>query len=149
VRQIESVPEPDPEPIDIRQTDLLDNEAYMSICALMASRPRTCDFCGSSSHLIAQCDRLRERASDRGSLKRILDSLVRYLPTGGGSSIRTPSSTPSRTASSSRPASRATTPPASNRSRPVRSLLQEDDTDTDISIHQLTDDDTDGSASDF
>jgi hypothetical protein len=115
----------------------------------MASRPRTCDFCGSSSHLIAQCDRLRTRASDRASLKRILDSLVRYLPTGGGYSIRTPSSTPASTAASSRSAPRANTPPASNRSRSVRALLQEDDTDTDISIQQLTDDDTDGSASDF
>jgi hypothetical protein len=151
VHQVETSPEPEPapEPIDIRQTDLLDQDAYLSICALMASRPRTCDFCGSSSHLIAQCERLRERASNRTSLKRILDSLVRYLPTGGGYSIRTPSSTPASNASSSRSAPRATTPPASNRSRSVRALLQEDDTDTDISIHQLTDDDTDGSASDF
>ena len=72
--------------------------------------------------------------------KRLLLTLASDLPSGGGYRIQIPNSNAN---------SRPSTPPQNNRTREVRSVLQDDDTDTDVSLTQLTDDEAESGSPDF
>ena len=127
--------------VDIRQTDIvLDDELYCSVCALSAANTRTCYLCGSLSHVVAQCDKLKDLVKDVPRAKAVLGAIRQHLPNGGGYTDSSSAGRPSF----SRPF-RPGTPPADNRSssgtRPVHAL-QGDDTDTDVTVSQLTDEDT-------
>ena len=127
----------DNSPFDIRQTDLVeDTEIFALICALSAST-RTCDMCGSPDHIIAQCPKLLRLVKEPVTLKRLLFAIDKARSSGGGPTSISASLSPP---AAGRPSSRPSTPTRSNRSAPLRSVLQDDDTDTDVSLNQLTDD---------
>ena len=115
-------------------------DIYATICSLMATASQTCDLCRATDHLVASCLSLRHISSNENKTRRLLATLERGRSSRGGST------------NPSRVSTRARTPPSSNRSAPrtapTRQLLaDEDDTDEDVSIRQLTDDEP-GSATD-
>ncbi len=117
--------------LDIRQMDQIDDEIVLSVAALMAREPRTCDCCGSDKHLIPSCPRLHAIAQDKTKTDRLKSTLDRILASGGGQSS-----------------------PSNHRSaaNDVRALTDEgqfDDateTDAEATIHSLTDDEDGHSA---
>ena len=125
--------------VDIR---LLDNDIpediYASVCSLMASPTthRTCDVCRATDHMVASCPVLHRIISDPDKTRRLLSAIERGRSSRGGS---TNSSPPSRSST------RARTPPINNRSSTIRQLSTPDDEDTDedATICQLTDDEAD------
>jgi hypothetical protein len=123
---------------DIRQLDGISDATMLAICSLMAAGPRTCDFCQSTDHLIANCPRLR--TADPRSLSRIVNAIQSARSSGGGSPNFSTSSRPSSSSGRSNSTQRPQTPPTSNRSTRAVRQLEADDTDTDVSHAPLTDD---------
>ena len=124
----------------------LAEECFMLVCALTASNPRTCDLCGKEDHLCMQCPRYAALMRDPYAAKRLLQSLsnLRNRQDDTTSTATTTASTGSSTPSARRYQDNTgrRTPPSSNRSRtgiPMRGLEGED-TDEDVSISRLTDD---------
>ena len=118
--------------LDIRQTNLIDDlDIYAAICEISLQNQRSCDLCGSHDHLIASCPRLVRLLKDPVACKRVLNTISRHVPSGGGPS------TPIFPA----PTRRDATPPRNNRSQPIRALLQDDDTDTDNTANDTDDGD--------
>ena len=105
---------------------------YSTICAISAAGSRTCHLCGSATHIVGQCPKLKSLVADPVKAKTVLAAIQRGLPNGGG---QTGFGSPDRPIFP-----RSSTPPVNNRrdTRPVRSL-QDDDTDTDVTVSQLTD----------
>ena len=121
--------------LDVRLLDEeLPSDVFASVCSLMATaQSRTCDLCQSSDHLVASCPILRRVIDDPSKARRLLAIVEQSRSSRGGS--------PQRPSPQSRPSSRARTPPASNRTADARALdLHDEDTDEDVSIRQLTDD---------
>ena len=136
--------------VDIRQIDdgTLDDEMYHSICAIMAGDPKTCDLCGSLEHLIASCPRLRTLLADPHKVKRLLRTIELARAGRGGTQSQT-SSTAASTLNSLIGDNRSSTPPTSNRTSRLVRQLQADDTDDDLSISRLTDDEGSVDGQDF
>ena len=127
---------------DIRLMDHdIPGDIYATVCSLMATASQTCDLCRASDHLVASCPSLHRILSDEHKTRRLLAALERGRSSGGGST------------NPSRVSTRARTPPSSNRSAPraatTRQLLADDnDTDEDVSIRQLTDDEPESATDD-
>ena len=122
--------------VDICQMDILDDDALLAVCSLMAANPCSCDYCGATDHLVAQCPKLRSLAQEPSRVNRLLKALEAARLSRGGSFPSRPS-----------PPTRPSTLPTSNRSGlALVRQLHEDDTDEDVSISRLTDDE--GLASD-
>ena len=126
----------DQDVLDIRQAELIsDTEIFALICAISASNPRTCDMCGSTEHIIAACPKVARLVKDPVTLKRLLFALDKARSSGGGPTSFSAPSAPSPGTG------RSSTPTRSNRHTPIRSVLHDkEDTDTNVSINQLTDD---------
>ena len=121
---------------DIRRIDMMDEDIICDVASLMARGPRSCDFCGSTSHLVAGCEKLGALAQDcsKGSrVKRVLDDL---LQNGGGQSK---SSTTN--GGDSTPVRSMTTSTDEWLMNALESEEREQhDTEEDVGIHALTDD---------
>jgi hypothetical protein len=133
----------------------VEEECYTMICALDASNPRTCDLCGKTDHLSLQCPRFDSLMKDPNAARRLLMTLTNIRRQQGdtastSSTATTPTTSTRGTGSTLPTARRSRTPPTSNRSRiPIRSLEGED-TDDDVSISRLTDDEASvGATPDF
>ena len=124
--------------VDIRLLDDIPEDIYASVCSLMASPAthRTCDVCRATDHMVASCPVLHRIISDPDKTRRLLSAIEQGRSSRGGS---TNSSPPSRSST------RARTPPINNRSSTIRQLSTPDDEDTDedATICQLTDDEAD------
>ena len=120
-------------------------ECFSLVCALTASNPRTCDLCGKDDHLCMQCPRYAALMRDPYAAKRLLTSLSNLRNRQDPDSTATTAQSSGATTPSARryqDRSGNRTPPSSNRSRgsfPIRGLEGED-TDEDVSISRLTDD---------
>jgi hypothetical protein len=129
---------------DIRHLDGISDATVLAICSLMAAGPRTCDFCQSTDHLIANCPRLR--TADPRLLSCIVNAIQSARSSGGGSPNFSTSSCPSSSSGRSNSTQRPQTPPTLNRSTRAVRQLEADDTDTDVSNAPLTDEEgSDGS----
>lgn len=137
------------EPIDVRLLDHFPDELMADVCSLVAnSSNQTCDLCNSTSHLVAACPVLAKVIADPYKTRRLISTLEQNRSSRGGypptPAPRTHNPTPRR------PPPRARTPLSSNRSTerpsapaPMRAMryYQDEDTDDDATIAQLTDDD--------
>ena len=111
---------------DIRAVYDFDDESLMAICSLMAAShdQRRCFFCNKPGHVVNSCPDFEPICKDLTRAKRILLALQRSVESRGG--------LPPRNSSS-----RDDTPPR----RTMRPLVTDDDTDDELTIAQLTDDD--------
>ena len=126
--------------VDVRLLDDIPEDIYVSVCSLVASATsNACDLCAQTDHLVASCPLLHKVIRDPVKTRRILSVLTGSRSSRGGPS------------NSGRPSpSRPRTPPASNRTATMRALrLDEDEaTDEDATVAQLTDVETDGENTD-
>ena len=122
---------------DVRMLDEeLLPDIFASVCSLMATATNNkCDLCQESTHLVASCPILRRAIGDPVKTRRILSAIEGGRSNRGGST--TPYSSPSR----------SRTPPTSNRAATRALTLDDDDTDEDVSLRQLTDDENESQGS--
>ena len=122
---------------DVRLLDNIPDDIIVTVSSLVAHNSNhSCDLCASTSHLVASCPVLHKVIQDPTKTRRLLAALEPGRSSRGGSTSKpTPSPRPG-----------AQTPPKSNRSQALRALqLDNDDhTDDDATMHQLSDVDTDG-----
>ena len=126
-RSIRQLTDGTPMTRDVRAMYEMDDESLLAICSLVAASQqgsRRCSLCDQDSHLINTCPSLADMLKDPSRAKRVLLTLQKSLESRGGSPPQN-----SQT-------SRDTTP-----QRRIRALIKsEDDTDDDITISRLTDD---------
>ena len=134
-RQLQAGPSPSYQDIRLLDNDLPD-DIFASVCSLMASNTtQRCDLCNDTNHLMASCPILHRVIADPTKTRRLLSALEQRPSSRGGSSQ-----------DFSR--SRARTPTSSNRTASTRRVdaatraldLDDEDTDDDTVIRQLTDD---------
>ena len=111
----------------------LPDDIFASVCSLMANNTsQRCDLCSDTGHLMASCPILHCVIADPVKTRRPLSALERAPSSRGGSSQNSRARTPT---SSNRT---ATTPLVDAATRALN--LDNDDTDDDTVIRQLTDD---------
>ena len=71
--------------LDVRQIDdaSIDDDALLTIAALMQNNPRTCDYCSSADHLVATCPKVATLLKDPRKSKRLLSILEKALSNTG------------------------------------------------------------------
>ena len=133
--------------LDIRMIDDVPEDLVYCVAQLMANNPRSCDFCGSDSHLVATCPTIASVATDPRKAGRISRALTIAVESRGGRVPVTQSGTPPqrpRSDSNGRPR----TPRTGNGNRAVRAIAVEDTSDDELTVaqvdtHEATDDEDD------